>query len=216
METTNERLLEIKEILEKEHGREFSLDEAQDALNRINVLAQIIADAAIEKCEWENKLRKYPKGFHLERSSTCMICGSSKQGDELWYDKYGIKCIICQKAIDKKIIPVVLMKNTNNWYNSIEMEIYFGIKAPQIRKLIKQNKLKARTILRENGKVYFQVFLIKDNKGFLPPKTILKTTGVKEIIDGQEWIIWKPWYKLVNPQTHLSKYQVVDFLKIED
>lgn len=145
-----------------------------------------------------------------------MICGSSKQGDELWYDKYGIKCMICQKAIDKKIIPGVLMKNTNNWYSSIEMKIHFGIKAPQIRKLIKQNQLKARTILTENGKVYFQVFLIKDNKGFLPPKAILKTTVVKEIIDGQEWICWKPWYEMVDPQTHLSKYQVVDFLNIED
>lgn len=114
METTNERLLEIKEFLEKEHGREFSLDEAQDALNRINVLARIIADAAIEKCDWENKLKKFPQGFHLERRSICMICGSSKQGDELWYDKYGIKCMICQKAIEQKIISGLSKMITNS------------------------------------------------------------------------------------------------------
>ncbi len=216
MENFDKRVLEMKETLEREHGREFSFDEAQDVLNTLNALAKIIVNISIEQCEWENKLTKIPQGFHIDRGATCMICGVTKQGNELWYDKYGLKCMICQDAIDQKVIPGVSIKNNNNWYSNIEMAIYFGIKATQIRKLTKGNHLKSRNILTKDGKVHFQIFLIKDNKGFLPPKSLLATTAVKEVIDGKEWICWKPWYKMVDPHKHLRKYAVVNFLDLKE
>ena len=65
-------------------------------------------------------MKDNPRGFHLEGIGyTCFICRNSISNEETWYDKWGIKCSTCQKAIDKKIIPASVAKNENSWYQNM-------------------------------------------------------------------------------------------------
>ncbi|MFH0873377.1 MAG: hypothetical protein V1846_00850, partial [Candidatus Komeilibacteria bacterium] len=91
-------------------------------------------------------------------------------GDTSWYDKNGIKCMTCQRALDKHLIPVSACKNNASWYSIWEFDYYFGVKSRTINKFVHLGKLKARVVPREDGGVHFQLFLIKDNPGVLPEK----------------------------------------------
>jgi hypothetical protein len=53
------------------------------------------------------KLKQNPKGFHLTGAGyTCFICGDHTPEGDNWYDEYGIKCLVCQKAIDLSLIHI--------------------------------------------------------------------------------------------------------------
>ena len=214
MEHTNEDIQEIKNVLEKEHGREFSWEEANKAASDMRTLARIIFEVATEELRRENMLEQYPKGFHLDRVGyCCLICGRSASKENSWYDKYGLKCMTCQKAINKKLIPGSVAKNKESWYSTYELEIYFNIKAPMLRKLIKQGIIKNRIIPGEVKGIHLQLFLLKDNKHLLPPKKLVGSRPIKEVIDGKEWYSTAPWYCFLDPYKHLKGYKIVDYLQ---
>jgi hypothetical protein len=161
------------------------------------------------------KLEEFPKGFHLDGIGyTCAICGGSASNENSWFDKYGIKCMICQKAVDRKEIPPSIAKKKDSWYSKTDLEIFFNIKGPAVRRLIKQGVLKARNLTTDGRQIHHQLFLIKDNKETLHPKKLLKTQMVKEITNGQEWYAWKPWYMFVDPHEHLKGYKIMNYLEV--
>ncbi len=43
---------------------------------------------------------------------SCFICGASTQKDENWYDKWGIKCTICQDAINRKKVEWISLNRS--------------------------------------------------------------------------------------------------------
>ncbi len=61
-----------------------------------------------------------------------------------------------------------------------EFDYYFKIKSPTIRKFVRQGKLKARNIPDENGKTYFELFLIKDNPDVLLKKPRSRLVETKD------------------------------------
>lgn len=215
MEPSNETIQEVKTFLEKEQGRELSWEEATEAASLVNNLALVVFKNYMEDFRREEKLKEFPKGFHLERSGhACAICECSMSTENSWYDKYGIKCMTCQNAIDKKIIPASVAKNRESWYSKYDLETYFNIKAPVLRKWINQNILKARTVLGKGNAVYLQLFLIKENKEMLPPKKFLKDHTFLEIRDdGKQGFILMPWYNFVDPYKHLKEYKIMDYIR---
>jgi len=161
------------------------------------------------------KLAEFPKGFQLDGVGyTCHICGQSTQAGGNWYDKWGIKCLICQKAVDRKEIPGSLAKNQESWYSKYDLESSFNVEGPTLRRWINEGVLKARNVTREGGGVHTQLFLIKDNKGTLPPKDMVKSQMVKETRDGKEWYHSEPWYRFVDPFEHLKGYKIMDHLRV--
>jgi len=151
---------EFKEIYEKKFGENLTQAEASEAAHRLANFCEIIYDLAKEDYFRQLRLKKEPKGFHLDGGThTCAICDTSISGDSTWYEKYGIKCTTCQRAIEKRIIPGSICEKQDSWYNMWELDSYYGLKSSTVRKLIREEKLKARIVLAEDGKPNYYVFL---------------------------------------------------------
>lgn len=105
MKPEAQQIEELKSILEKENGRPFSVEEATEAHRSTETLLRIIVDGIFEEIERKQKLETSPEGFHLDDGRACVICGQPAIKENSWYDKNGIKCMSCQKALNKKIDP---------------------------------------------------------------------------------------------------------------
>jgi len=214
-ELTKERIQEMKDLLEKEHEREFTWEEASDAAYRLAGLVDICFDSWKEDCRRKKKLEESPKGFHLDGVGyTCLICGNSCSNEESWYDKWGIKCLVCQKAIDKNIIPISCAKFKDRWYSKYDLESRFNIKYHALKRLMKEGVLSPRIVLNSTGKPHTYLFLIKDHKDTLPPKKLTESKMIKETKDGKDWYHSEPWYRFVDPHKHLKEYKIMDYLQV--
>ena len=171
MQLTDKQITEFQDLFEKEYGKKMSRQEAtESAHNLINFMELMFKLAHKEKLR-NDRLEKEPKGFHIEgQGYSCAVCGTSVSDNETWYDKHGIKCLICQKAINQKKIPGFVCKDKDSWYSGWELKEYYGIRHAQAQKLIREGALKARIVMGSNRKPYFYLYLLKDNPGVLQPK----------------------------------------------
>lgn len=216
MQISRERIAELKALIEKEKGTEITWEEATDSAYRLVGLAEIAYDQWIEDTRRQKKLKESPKGFVLEGVGyTCFICGNSTREGENWYDKWGIKCSVCQKSVDRKEIPPSLAKRKESWYSTYDLESRFNINRHVLKRFMKAGILRARIVTNEHGKPHVHLFLIKDNRDVLPPKKLTESQMVKETKDGQDWYHLEPWYKLVkDPHVHLKGYKIMNHLRI--
>ena len=206
---------EFQKIYKGKYKKEISWKDAQEEAYNLTRFTELIYDQAVVEHKRKLKLADNPKGFHLEGVGyTCFICRDSISNEETWYDKWGIKCLVCQKAIDKKIIPASAAKNENSWYSKYDLESRFNINQQTMKRFIKEGILKPRIISNTSGKSHTYLFLIKDNKDTLPPKKLTESHMVKEVAeDGKEWFHLEPWYQFVDPFKHLKGYRIMDHLK---
>jgi hypothetical protein len=161
------------------------------------------------------KLEENPNGFHLDGVGyTCFICGGHTPEGDNWYDQYGIKCLVCQKAIDNGEIPASLAKEKDSWYSKYDIESRFNIKAPTLRKWVKDGILKVRTVSRFSNGVHTELFLIEDNKDTLPPKKLTESRSVTEMKDGKKWYTSAKWYQFGDPFITLKGYKIMDHLRV--
>jgi hypothetical protein len=215
MKLSKERIQEMKDLLEKKEKREFTWEEASDVAYRLAGLAEICFEHYKKELEWKKKLEESPKGFLLEGGYSCIICGQGgSHNGGIWHDKFGHKCMICQKAVDRKEIPASVASNEKIWYSKYDMEGRFNLKGPTLRSWIKKGILKARTITYNGKGVHMQLFLIKDNKDTLPPKKLTESHMVSEEKDGQKWYHSEPWYKFGDPYKILKGYKIMDYLRV--
>jgi len=215
MSLSEEAIKEFQEIYKKEYGKELPYEEAVDSARRLMNLAEICYDSWEEDCRRKKKLEESPKGFHLEGIGyTCFICGDSVSNEETWYDKWGIKCLVCQKAIDKKIVPASAAKNKDSWYSKYDLESRFNIDRHAMNRFMKQGVLKPRIVPNSAGKPHVHIFLIKDNKDILPPKKLTESKLVKETIDGKDWFHSEPWYRFEDPHAALKDYKIMNYLRV--
>ncbi len=215
MELSKESIQEFKDILEKKTGKEVSWEEASEGAYNLLHFTKLLYDCEIKEKIRKKKLEESPEGFHLEGVGySCSICGDSVSNEETWYDKWGIKCLTCQKAIDRKIIPGSAAKNKESWYSKYDLETCFNIDRHTLNRLVKQGILKPRIVSDLSGRPHSHLFFIKDNKDTLPPKKLVKSELVKEIIDGKEWVHSEPWYKFVDPLVALRGYKITDYLRV--
>jgi hypothetical protein len=212
---STETIQEFKDILEKKARKEISWEEASEGAYRLAGLYDLLFKCAIEEERRQKRLEQFPKGFHLEGNGyTCAVCGRSVSNEETWYDKYGIKCLLCQKAIDRKTVPATAARLKESWYSKWELEDRFCINHHALNRFIKQGILKSRVVLTEAGKPHAQIFLIKDNKDTLPPKKLTESKLVKETRDEKEWFHSEPWFRFVDPRIALKGYKIIDHLRV--
>jgi hypothetical protein len=214
MSLSEERIKEFQKIYRKEFGKEISYEEAADSARRLMNLVELMYKIESKDRERKEKLKDYPKGFYIEGEGySCAICGQRISNEETWYDKWGIKCLVCQKAIDKKIVPGSIIKNKESWYSEFDLEYYFNMNHHVRKRYVKEGVLKAR-IIKNNGGVHTHVFLIKDNKDTLPPKKMVESKLVKEERDGKTYYRSEEWYKFVkDPIKALGGYKIANYLK---
>jgi hypothetical protein len=210
-EPSENEIQNIKNILEKEHCREFTTKEATKAIWDIRHFAEIMYKIVSEEMRRKDRLKENPKGFHLDNGGNCSICSGSASKENSWFDRYGLKCMSCQKAINAKIIPGSIAKDKESWYSKNDLALYFNIKGTDLNRYIKQSFLKERIIPEEGGKVHFQIFLIKDNKNVLPPKKFLKSRTVKVMRKGEEFFTQEFWYEFADEKliNRLAKYKIL-------
>ena len=218
MEISDKHLQELKTLLEKKEGREYSMAEVEEAGRQLVGLARIFVDSWQDDQRRQKKLKENPKGFILEGVGyTCFICHRSTETGENWYDKWGIKCSICQEAINRKEIPPSLAKHRDSWYSKYDLESAFKLKGKVLNSWVREGLLKQRVITSRGKGTYYTLFLIKDNKGFLPPKKLVESKLVKEVKeDGKEWYHSEPWYHFVDPWEHLKDYKIMEYMKVPD
>lgn len=202
---------------EKQNIAELTLEESPDIKRDIKKIAYLILEITLEDIRRKDILKTNPKGFLFDKGGyCCLICGHSAPEGNSWYDKYGLKCMICQKAVNEKIIPGSVAMNNDSWYSKSELEIYFNIKGSDLKRYIRQSILKARIVQNSAGKVHFEVFLIRDNKDVLPPKKILEPRTVKVDRNGEEWFTQEYWYEFMDLnllKRLVVKYQIFSCLK---
>jgi len=170
MEIPKERIDELKKIMEKD-GKKYTDEEARDAAYNLMGFAEICYKQWQTEQRWKKKLEDSPKGFPLEDSGRCCcVCGGGTTPENSWYDKHGIKCLNCQRALDKKIIPVSVTKYENRkktWFSAYDLQSELGIRPMTMKKLIREGKLNAREIKNNDGGTHFYVFLNKENSGWI-------------------------------------------------
>ncbi|MFA5061960.1 MAG: hypothetical protein WC526_02350 [Patescibacteria group bacterium] len=176
MSISEQTIQDFKKLYAEKYHKEISSGEAEMAIGNLVGLVEVLLKIDEEEVERKRRLKYEPKGFHLNDGTyNCGICGTSVSGDSCWYDKFGIKCMICQRAINKHIIPGSLCYK-DTWYKIWELEHYYDLDSSAVRQLLREGKLKARIIPRENGRPYFYLFIIRENQGVLhkKPKLILR------------------------------------------
>jgi hypothetical protein len=211
-EISDKEVKKMKDALEKDHGREFTWEEATRAIWDLKQLAHIMFEIGSEQFRREKLLKENPKGFHLDKTGyCCLLCGGSASGENSWVDKYGLKCMTCQKAVNDKTIPGSVTNNKESWYSKMDLESYFNIKGADLNKYIKQALLKDRVIKGEGKRVHLQLFLLKDNKDVLPPKKFLKSRTVKVMHKGEEYFTQESWYEFADEKLikRLAKYKIL-------
>lgn len=134
-------------------------------------LARIFASVAGREKIREMRLKDEPKGFLLndepDRQYTCSICNTSMHGNEAWWDLNGVKCLNCQRNVEKKNIPAEIAKNHDLWFSYSDLDWSFGIKGPTARKMFRLGELNGIELKDSDGKVYHTVFLVAENGEFL-------------------------------------------------
>lgn len=170
MEVSKEKLDELRDILRDQLGKEPTDAEVSECARTLTGFAEIIYDSWKTEQRWKRKLEENPKGFPLEDSGrSCCICRVGTSPENSWYDKHGIKCLSCQKALDKKVVPLYITKDWDRktWFTSYDLQSKLGIRHITMKKLIREGKLKAREIKNKEGGTYFYVFLNKENPDWI-------------------------------------------------
>lgn len=204
---------ELRKILEKEQGREITDHELFEADLWLTNYAELIYDCAKTDFQRKKKLDENPKGFHLEGNGyTCAVCHNSVSNEQTWYDKNGIKCLICQDALDKGIIPSSVISDNDSWYSISDFESSFFMKPNAVRRFIKEGLLKPRVIPSPSGRAHYQLFLIEEHKDILPPKKVTKWPMVKFQKDGKDWYHSQPWFMYSDPKEVLGGYKILDYM----
>lgn len=215
MQLSKEQIQEFKDILEKKEGHEVTWEEATDGAHRLMNLVELCWDSYKQEKIREFRLKEEPKGFSLDGNGrTCHLCKNSMSSTENWFDKWGLKCKVCQKALDQKKIPGFVFKDDKKWYSEFDLKSDFNLKTQHINKWEKEGLLKSRKVFNDNGSLRVRIFLIKDNKDFLPPKELLKSHLIKTTDkEGKDWYHSEPWYKFVDAFEHLKGYKIMDYMK---
>ena len=214
-EEHKKHIQKMKELLEKREGKEVTWEEAEEASRNLAGLAEILYELWVKEQGWKKRLQESPEGFVLEgRGRTCAICHESSREEGSWYDKWGVTCLTCHGAVDRKEIPGSLAKRERSYYREHELQRAFNLKHSDITRWIKEGVLKARTVTDGAGRVHARLFLIKDNEGTLPPKKLVESQLVKEDRDGQTWYRSYEWYCFGDPRETLKGYKIMDHLRI--
>jgi hypothetical protein len=111
-------------------------------------LAHIAYDMYQIHKQFEARLEREPGGYAFPADGRiCKLCMGGGSGD-FWYDKKGMRCMDCQTAYIKKVIPSYVFTDRDNKRHITEtsLVVRYNAEHKEIRKYIKDGVLKARRI----------------------------------------------------------------------
>jgi hypothetical protein len=159
---SEESYAKFKELSDKEgHHYESDVDMRQSANSLVGFIDTLL------KMDWEEKqlvarLTTEPKGFAMTGDGrSCPLCRHYQGDAQMWYDKWGLKCMNCQEAVNKRLIPGYVFRDYKNEKHITDSGLAskVGLHVATIRKWARQGKIKARTLPKSTT----LVFLRKEN-----------------------------------------------------
>lgn len=161
---------EFKRIFKEKYGEELNDGEAHEAARNLLGFFETLFEIDMRDRGRKRRLRKEPEGFHItDGIYNYCLCHRQVTGDESWYDQWGVKCLLCQKAVKEGIVPGFACVESDSRYLMWEMKDKFKLHPATVRKLVRQGKLKARIVTCENGRAYEYIFLKKENPDLIDP-----------------------------------------------
>jgi len=185
MSLSDKATREFKDLMKKEYGEELSDSEARTQGEKLLQFAEILLKQAQIEHKRKQRLKKEPKGFHLDESEgiyNCRVCHKSISGKETWWDKRGVKCIDCQRNLNEGVIPPEICENDDLVIRSWQLKSEFGLHPLTVRKLRREGKLIGRDLRTKDGTIYYTVYLVEENREFFkkyPKKPVMKVAFVK-------------------------------------
>lgn len=174
MSISNESIQEFKRLYKEKSGEDISDEKAREMGENLVGFFSVLQDIHFRELKIDEKLKKHPKGFDLtevgDGQYSCMICGRQISGIEGWRDKYGNKCLVCQKAVDDKLIEGWILEDSDNWYKMWELKDKLNLHHATVRKMVREGKLTASIVPDKDGKPYEYLFVAEENYHMLPPK----------------------------------------------
>lgn len=172
MEISQERLDEFKRIFKEDYGKEYTDAEAREAASNLLDFFELLIKMAREDDDRIQKLKEFPRGYSLPgEGRNCPVCGRMTMED-MWYDKWGFKCMTCQKALEKHVYPGKICKDWEHktWFSTSDLQYKAGLKYPTIAKYVRNGQLKPRVIQDAEGRTQAMIFLDKENPGWRKSK----------------------------------------------
>lgn len=174
MRTKDEQIESFKKMWKEEHGEDLTNAQALEYSENLIGFFRILLEVDTRVKQWNERLIDEPKGFPVPTSGTynCLICYQHLKGSEGWYDQYGIKCRICQRAVEEGIIPGTVASDRKSWFSSNDLKHEFGWHHTTVAKKVRTGELKARHI--KNGEHHWFYVFLKEENPHLESKTIKK------------------------------------------
>lgn len=164
MQLSDESIEEFKAIHKKHYGTELGDAKARESAQNLMNFVKALYDCWKTDIKRKWRLKTEPNGFHLtDGTYNCSICYTAVTGEKSWYDKWGAKCLLCQKAVETGAVPGFACRDCNSRYLIWNLKSDFGIHSSTVRKMVREGKLKARIVMSENDQPYEYVFLKKEN-----------------------------------------------------
>lgn len=146
---SDKHLDEFIEISKKEgtvyKTREEARVSAQNLVNFFDVLIKM----DMEDRQRKDRLKDEPKGFSMDgEGRNCSLCRRTVYESSGWYDKWGFKCMNCQDAVNKRIIPGSMCGDWKDekCITDSRLADISKLHVQTIRKLIREGKIKVRKI----------------------------------------------------------------------
>lgn len=215
----SKRSVKARQVIErfKKEGKEVTEAQAEKVLDFLYLLAPLALNITLREAKWEQKLQRHPNGFAVAgKRYPCRLCGHGNDEDQMWYDRFGLKCMACQHAVEQGTIPGKIVSDDTLYYSEFDLRHYFRLEGKALREWIKKGLLKPRIIPKADGKgKHYQVFLTSDHPGFLPPVTMFRIGGLVEDEDenGKKLIRGSEWYEYVDPFEYLKDYGIMKYMQ---
>ncbi len=142
----------------------------------------------------KRRLVKESGGFFLgdnEGPYTCAICRQSTPGNKIWWTEEAMRCADCWRNIKEGVIPPLAWDDDNKiWIQEWQIQSHYGVHPMTRKKLEREGLLHPRNLKNKEGWIYYTVYLVRENKGFLEkylkikkvePKIIIRDSEGKEI-----------------------------------
>lgn len=188
MMLSDKAVQEFKDIYKKSYGEDISDAEAREQGERLVQLFDLLYKQANIEHKRKLRLKDEPDGFCLEENEgvyNCRVCYESVSGVNAWWDINGVKCLDCQRNIKEGVISGDICQNDKLWIKDWQLQNDYSLHSSTIRKMKREGVLHGRELKRENGTVYFTVYMVSENLDFLKgrakdPKIKIKFVNSKK------------------------------------
>ncbi|MDP9249006.1 MAG: hypothetical protein M3M85_00640 [bacterium] len=178
MEVSKDLIEKMKKLSLEKEGKEMSDQDAYEAASNFTGFVELMYELGMKEAKRKARLKKEPEGFPVDGQYSCRVCGDRIDPETGWWDWYGQKCLLCQKAMKDGVIPTYICEHSDSYYSMWKLTSELKVRQPAIKKLIKEGRLHPREILNNEGKVHCYIFLKKEN-----PELVEKNNPVRKSYD---------------------------------